>query len=222
MHLFTRRARRIIANRSMTFPVVVRYVNPSSGASDASLRLSTEAKRAFRGIGQRLPDERAQLTLLCQTTTAGKPGLTSRAKAMSSPLIVSSPVEPDTPRGVCPARRRLVEVIRSRYRWPCMPVSVSASNLDVRSDTRDVGTWAMRTDLDPVQAVIVQSRWEISISNPVQGVRAFDREGAFNLGWRGEFSAWQQAKPDLTGPAIGRKSPDDEELNRERPVRACQ
>src|SRR5690349_12823397 len=41
--------------------------------------------------------------------------------------------------------------------------------------------------------------------------------GPFNLGWRGEFSAWRQAIPDLTGPATGRKSPDDEELNRERP-----
>ena len=83
---------------------------------------------------------------------------------------------------------------------------------------------AMRTDLTHrcgVQAVIAQSRCESVLSNPAQGVRA-KSIGPFNLGWRGEFSAWRQAKPDLTGPAIGRKSSDDEELNRERPARACQ
>jgi hypothetical protein len=46
--------------------------------------------------------------------------------------------------------------------------------------------------------------------------------GSVQPGWRGERRAWRQAEPDLTSPGTVGKSRGREELNHERPARACQ
>ena len=110
------------------------------------------------------------LTWLCQTATAGKPGLTSQAKAMSSPLITSSPVEPDATRVARPVRRRLVEVIRSRR----------VASRRVISTFYPIGWWSWDAgDADrPGSPIRCPGRHrtkqvgEPRLSNPAQGVRA--------------------------------------------------